>query len=326
MEGQGEPASGARRSGFTLLEILVVMALLSFIVLGLMAMFNQTQKAFRAGLLQTDILEAGRLATDLLGRELEGVTPVNLRTNYTPALYAGISFYVEAVSSSRQSLPSSGGNMWRTNILDDLFFMSRENQIWTGTGYFVRTNRALGAGPGPVCTLYRYEASQTADGFRQNPSLLFAGFNYARGMTNDLSSTNVSRIIDGVVHFRIRPHDTDGWLIPFNPVWRRPYTNYPSAVRSTNLFWQPDPYPKPDPPDPMPNQALGEFTQYVFVSNAVPAFVEFELGVLEEQTLQRYNSLPAAERRADYLQDQAGRVHLFRQRVAVRNVDPSAYQ
>ena len=43
--GNGQLAIG--NGAFTLLEILVAVALLSFIVLGLFAMFNQTQRAFR---------------------------------------------------------------------------------------------------------------------------------------------------------------------------------------------------------------------------------------------------------------------------------------
>ena len=46
--------------------MLVVMALLSLIVLALMAVFNSTQTAFRASVTQTDILEAGRAAMDLI--------------------------------------------------------------------------------------------------------------------------------------------------------------------------------------------------------------------------------------------------------------------
>ena len=62
---------------------MVVTALLSVIVLGLMAMFTQTQRAFRTGMAQTDVLESGRMAADLLTRELEQITPCYLyRTNF----------------------------------------------------------------------------------------------------------------------------------------------------------------------------------------------------------------------------------------------------
>ena len=55
--------------------MLVTLALLSLIVLALMAVFNSTQKAFRASLTQTDILESGRLAMGLITSDLEAMTP-----------------------------------------------------------------------------------------------------------------------------------------------------------------------------------------------------------------------------------------------------------
>jgi hypothetical protein len=61
-------------------------------------------------------------------------------------------------------------------------------------------------------------------------------------------------------------------------------------------------------------------------SNALPASVEVELGILEDRTLQRAESIPIANVRSNYLAQQAGKVHLFRQRVWIRNVDPSAYR
>ena len=37
--------------------------------------FDQTQKAFRAGMAQTDQMEGGRMFSDMIQRELEQVTP-----------------------------------------------------------------------------------------------------------------------------------------------------------------------------------------------------------------------------------------------------------
>jgi len=71
---------------------------------------------------------------------------------------------------------------------------------------------------------------------------------------------------------------------------------------------------------------LGEVGFYMF-SNTLPASVEIQLGLLEDRTLQRAESLannPTAQ--MAYLSNHVGQVHLFRQRVWIRNVDPSAYQ
>jgi hypothetical protein len=53
--------------------------------------------------------------------------------------------------------------------------------------------------------------------------------------------------------------------------------------------------------------------------------VEVELGVLEDAVLQRAEGMSSTAQ-MNYLSNHVGQVHLFRQRVLVRNVDPSVYQ
>src|SRR5258706_1220113 len=72
------PGCQVAPSAFSLIEILVTVTLLTVIILGLLAMFNQTQRAFRQGTTQTDVLESGRSAMDLIRRELEQMTPAYL--------------------------------------------------------------------------------------------------------------------------------------------------------------------------------------------------------------------------------------------------------
>jgi hypothetical protein len=59
----------------------------------------------------------------------------------------------------------------------------------------------------------------------------------------------------------------------------------------------------------------------------MPAYVELELGILESQTYHSYKAIvsanPAAA--AAFLSNHVAQVHLFRQRVPIHNVDPSAY-
>src|SRR5262245_60876643 len=64
-----------RSGGFSLIEILVTVALLAFIILGLLGMFIQTQKAFRGSMKQTDVLGSGRAVMDMITRELAQMTP-----------------------------------------------------------------------------------------------------------------------------------------------------------------------------------------------------------------------------------------------------------
>ena len=76
-----------RRSGFTLVEILVVLGLLSLIVYALMAVFASTQRAFRASLTQTDTLEGGRAVMDLIASDLQTMAPTYTFSNGTLASY-----------------------------------------------------------------------------------------------------------------------------------------------------------------------------------------------------------------------------------------------
>jgi len=290
---------------FSLIEILIVVTMLSVIILGLVAMFGQTQRAFRAGMTQTDVLEAGRMATDLIGRELEQVTPaylpttgwlLNNTTNIQPNFFAWLPGYTPLV----QPLP--GSSRPRTNLLEELFFLTRRNQEWISIGYFVRTNNpANGALDWPrvggptetvgVGTLYRFETNAPVLSGR-NPAQMYQEFRAAT-----LDEFRASKIMDGVIHFRLRAYDTNGMWITFNH----------GNIVATNVF-------------------AGGVGEYIFYSNAVPASVELEIGILEDRAWERYKSLADAAGKYRYITNQAGRVHLFLQRIPIRSVDPLAYQ
>lgn len=310
---------------FSLIEVLVVMALLSIIVIGLLAMFNQTQRAFRVGLTQTDVLESGRVTGDFLRRELEQITPshqsgaVNFDVwlpNYIPL---------------EQGLP--GSTVTRTNLCEDLFFLTKVNQEWIGIGYFVRSfNPNTGAVEPPSASisapntatagsLYRFEwsipAVITKGVSALGPDYLFTRYNNAAYTNywppNGMAAARISKIADGVVHFKVRTFNTNGnRIVPENLA---PYTNGVSlsgVQTNATLVWS--------------ARAPGEVSQYRFFSNAVPAAVEVEFGILEDKVWQRFKNLPTPNAQYSYLTGVVGRVHVFRQRVQVRNVDPIAYQ
>ena len=52
----------------------------------------------------------------------------------------------------------------------------------------------------------------------------------------------------------------------------------------------------------------------------------YHKGYRFDAVLAKAKAIPDLNRRYDYLTNQASKVHLFRLRVPVRNVDPSAYQ
>ena len=278
-------------NGFSLVEILVVVSLLSLIVLALMAVFSTTQKAFRAAVTQSDVLEGSRAAVELMTADLRGLTPSGGGSNGAVNLTVGPTYY--SYSPLLQGLP--GGTVPRTNQLNYFFLLTRENTRWTGVGYAVNATY-----PSPLLSLYRYYnyISTTAD-----PRLLFNDFTN-QVYNNQWTNSDMSHLLDGVVHLTLRAYDPKGVVMD---------TNYPTASAPMFKAYAPTP----------PSSYETPF--YMF-SNTVPAAVELELGVLEDRTLARAESLPfQTSAQSNYLAQQSGAVHLFRQRVSIPNVDPSAY-
>jgi len=294
-------ACPARRHGFSIIEVIVVIGLMSFIVFGLVLMFSQTQRAYKLGTTQVDVMESGRATIDLIGRELAVIAPAQLSKV--------VNFYAELPFDPplRQALPGIS-TAQRVNVIQDLYFLTEENQTWKGVGYLI-ANRAAGVG-----TLYRYEMSTRSP---VSPQDMFVNFysNYSDGggtnkviislnqpLDNELK-LNINRIMDGVVHFRVSAYNPEGFWI----------TNQFLYGAQSNLS--------------MSASSLipGEVGYLSMYSNLVPASVELEIGVLEDAALAKAKAIPNLNRRYDYLTNQASRVHLFRVRVPVRNVDPNAY-
>jgi len=288
----------------------VVVVLMSFIILALMAVFNGTQTAFRASITQTDVLEGGRATMGMIKSDLEGMTPSFLSTpNYVAGTYIIPNFYAGATNSFTQLLTGSSAS--RANLMEDVFFITRENQTWKGVGYFVRSNilnsaQVMVGTPG---VLYRFETNYSAAQFArfaQTQYGPFAAYDLARTTTNGVG---VSRILDGVMAFRVRAYDTNGIWMTTNVVLNSGVTNV--VAYPTNSM----------------TAVTGDPAIIYMYSNALPASVEIELGVLEDRALQRVESLNGSfQAQNNYLAQQAGKVHVFRQRVWIRNIDPSAYQ
>ena len=272
---------------------------MALIVLALMAVFSSTQAAFRASITQTDVLEGGRSVMGLIKSDLEPMTPsFPNTTNFAPNFYA-------AVSSSFMQ-PLTGSSASRANVMEDVFFITRENQTLKGVGYFVRSNILSSGMVGTPGVLYRFETNNSVAQFARNPGGFFAAYNLARQGVNP--TNGVSRILDGVMAFKVRAFDTNGIWITTNVVVNN--------GASTNVW-------------AYPTNSLtgGEPSAFYMLSNALPASVEIELGVLEDRALQRVESLGGSfQAQTNYLAQQAGKVHIFRQRVWIRNVDPAAYQ
>jgi prepilin-type N-terminal cleavage/methylation domain-containing protein len=302
-----------RRRGFTLVEIIVVLALLSLITYALMAVFSSTQRAFRAGITQTDSLESGRAVMDLIAGDLETMTPSY--GMYTNTGVVGPFYPVNFISTVKttfafsdppsplyQSLVGSPDGATRTNILEDIFILSKGSingvPSWIATGYSVNTNLP----DGTLYPLYRFYLTTNASSGFNGEYGLYAAF-------QPLHYTNSavwSHLMDGVVNLTARAYDTNGvWMTNgyYNGI------SLPVIPVQTVFFVQ---------------SVYGE-VGCAFYSNAVPASVQIVLGTLEDRTLEHAEGLTGINQ-SNYLANQAGQVHLFTRRVWIRNVDPTAYQ
>jgi type II secretory pathway pseudopilin PulG len=282
------------RAAFSLIEVLVVTGLLSVIIIGLVLMFSQTQRAYKLGTTQVDVLEGGRMVTDILTRDLQQLTPAQLPVT---------NFFLRMRNYAPLVQTLSGSTAQRTNLLQDLLFLTKENQKWTAVGYFVRTNDNFNNMDFPYAasgSLYRFETNYTEAFFKQYPYQFWNDF-----LTASFDARRASRILEGVVHFKVRGFDPAGFWISGD----RGSNIYTNSSTGTDAL-----YP------------FGETGNLHFLDNAVPATVEVELGVLESKEIERARSITDATARANYLKQQAGKVHVFRWRVAIRNFDPAAYQ
>lgn len=313
------PRAPRLASAFTLVEVIVVMALLILIVTALMTVFSNTQRAFRSSITQSDILENGRATMELMAADLRGMTPsYGLSIGTNNALTNGFAYYPLNFFATNnfvnyepliQPLVGSDNNVQRTNLLDYFFILGRQNTEWIGVGYVVNTYTVPSSSLYP---LYRFYAQTNIEA---NPAGLFNTF---QTEINFGQWTNMSHLMDGVVGLTVRAYNTNG-------VWLTNGYNFrqTNVVRNT---WFTPPYP------PGPGGEVG----FTFYSNAVPASVQIELATLEDRTLQRAESLGVSQTNAyyapnnlaqwSYLTNRANAVHIFRQRVSIPLVDPSAYQ
>ncbi len=276
--------SEARRvasRAFTLMELMLSVSIMVVIIGALYGMFYQTQKALHSSVNQVDVLESGRAAMDLLSRELSQMAPTRLAngTNFA-------AFLTPVYQSIVQRLPAAG-SLFRTNRLQEIYFFSRYGQNVSGTCY-----RVLGANNG-VGTLSRLTYTTNVALFRQPVSLLAL-------LAEQQAATNFDTIASGVIHFRVLPYDTFG--LPLS---------WPTNRFGTNVWLVPDPNDRLSP-------AVARETCATFVNNALPAYLEIELGVLEPTTLAQFQSFPAGSKMATtFLSNHIGQVQLFRQRVPI---------
>lgn len=380
------------KNAFSLVELLVAVALMTVIIIGLYSMFNETQKALRTNVSQVDVLEAGRSAIELIVQDIQQAEapgplqqempskiffpPSSIPTNNLPVaitnthphFFSGIQINrvnPEVALPLIQNLADHGvmntGETivnQRVNILQEVFFLTRSNLNWVAKGYFVspsRTNAVLPNAPATISygTLFRFSSPNVIFDFknpdqdrvfepnrridsrlkwfernRKNYDLLqnfWDVYQFAKSEHNfrasnlDNRGTKIDKrvvafpLIDGVVHFKMQPIDSLGQPMRYwmnNPVTE--LSAEPSLHRyGSSVMLRPDVaaglYGKIG--------AVGK-TRSAFYDDALPAYVELEIGILDPITLEKVKSMEGNARLVnDFLRRQAGNVHLFRRMI-----------
>ena len=329
-----------RARGFTVVELMVAVSLMTLIVVALYSMFNQTQKALRANEAQVDSTERGRGVLELVTRELESAR-AGLRSDTTNLwLHTPLPKFTEndfQVGNALSTTPL------RTNYFDDIYYLTKSGKAWMGVGLSVLspTNSAnkdyLQRPVTGLGTLVRYETPLTNRDYAFPSTNLFSRYvtnlpNLGAQGASLPPKTNFSEVAQGIVHFRVLPYDTSGQLMDYNG------TNIDSTyrlVRSGPLGNLKYPLsnllvPNSDKNATNATVILGQGSQSdklaqaaSFRSNALPAYLELELGVLEPDALRTYNQMLKDDQPAQakaFLEKRIAKVQIFRKRIPLRTV------
>lgn len=305
---------GRMERAFSLIEIMLAIAIMGVIVFALYQMFNQTQKAMRSNETQSDVSEKARAILEMVSREISQAQPTFVSTLVSNMVVQENNFLggLEYVPKVQKSF-DRGDITPRTNMLYNLFFVMNHTNAWQGVGYRV-INVTNGVGQ-----LERFE--KTIFGQRPQSNYLSSSF-----INEPMTSTNYHPIANGIIHFKVVPYDKFGYRLGFDTTNRVPgeyeilrmsalgvinnNTNYSDTIVLTNanVILQ-EAYP-----------TLLEETRFTFMSNALPAYVDLELGMLEPEALKQYEIMlqdqnPTA---TNYLSRQINKVHLYRERIPIR--------
>ncbi|MFN7140351.1 MAG: PilW family protein, partial [Limisphaerales bacterium] len=277
--------SGKQRrqlSGLTLVEMMVASTLLLVILLGLMMMFNQTQRAFRTGLRNNDVMETGRAAMEIITRDVEQMVAAH-RADATNA-------QVQLHSSVQPLRYTPPGGVEQAHFLQTFFFL-QHNGNWEAKGYRVlassiHTNGLHHTNGIIVGTLYSFSTNSAELDVHQ-----FLRTFHGPTLTMVTNGT-MRRLADGVVHFMVTMYDKNG----------NPFT--------TN-----------NPPEVNVDSPFNGLLRVNLARGLTPTMVDLELGILEPQALEQLRPMiadgnEAAIRR--YLTNNAGKVHIFRRQIPIR--------
>ncbi|HEX7862017.1 MAG TPA: prepilin-type N-terminal cleavage/methylation domain-containing protein [Verrucomicrobiae bacterium] len=342
------------RLGFTVIELMLAIAILGVIIYALFSVFNQTQRALRRSETNTDVAQKARAVAEMIVGELEQAQPT-------------MSFHLLDLGSRRiaiNEINMLGGMerefapnnyvmnaanpiLQRTNFIHKIFFYNNRTNGWQGIGYrVVDFNNGVGS-------LQRFETNIFGHRPISNElsrAFVFTPLTNRVGLPEEIGRPHRAyrHIADGIVHLTFVPFDRNGRRLGWDtesyqdgsytndyvaararftsntnifPNLMNPGTDLPSGETNgyNALLQEGVPTGVSDPRRPgVPN--IQYTTTFQFLTNVMPAYIEMEFGMLEPDTLAQYYTMlddqnPNA---AKFLQRQISKVHLFRQRITIR--------
>lgn len=316
-----------RSRGFSLLEMLIGIGILSVVVLALYSLFDQTQKALRANVNQVDVSEGGRAVMELLVRDVSRASASGINTNF---IYARRSDDIQEVIQPGTNLvvmrttAGLSGGQWRTvfgdewrrdTALHELFYLVEQQPgRWVGAGLFVAGEDPMSTVDG-VGSLWRYEDTnpQPVQGARAGEQVAILN---NRFLNNTAYRTNhVSRLIDGVVFFRVTAFGPQG-----QPLDDKLLREVQSGILPRSMIPAADVVMGPTTgiraANDLPAIPAFPFNGTFFRNRALPSAIEIELGILPPTLVDQLRTLgevPAVRNR--FLTNNAANVLVFRQRI-----------
>ena len=319
----GQCARGAVR-GVTLLELLVSVSLLMVIIIGLYSMFNKTQQVMRTGVVSGELQESARIATDIMRRDLELMTPAGgaLFQNATVTNLMVDNFFSAGAIS--QVL---GPGQVQANQMQDYFFLTFDPRVQIsvpgnyspGANYLV-TNASvnyrtrtynfgqafLGVAGFPVYGggAVAFEGAWRGVGYRvADPG------NPLQVCSNGVGTLYRFRMCENMATNRTVQHYLDSTSQLNTNYFQRMADGVVHlslrAVSNTNGVGMISP---------------GIF--YAFRGTNMPPLLELEIGFIEGPALEQARAFPNAAAQRAFLTNQANRVHYFKTVIPVRANNP----
>jgi hypothetical protein len=286
---------GKRRAteALTILEMLVSTAMLAFIILGLTAMFIQTQKAFKTAIKASTITDAGRTIMDMIAADMRHMSDGN-NPGITNLYWSWSGNSVQLINNTTP---------FRTNQVDAIYILEHTNTMWMGVGYAVQ-NLVPGSGS-TLGTLYRFETNFSAPYLLTNN--LFYPFQDSVIAQNFTNSVSWHRVADGVISLKLFTYDQNGrepGVEAYYGDWDSQGSySYPFSI--TNL--------------PVLNTPLSPYDRLV---NTLPNAVDVELAILEPDAMVRARALASipspSQAFKNYMSTNAlTTMEIFRRRVSI---------